>query len=87
MINHINLIEMLNVATGCGFKFVKSLIWNKGNKICGRFYMNCFEYILMFRKGKARNINNFSTPDILTVPISKLKDENGKNLHDTEKPV
>ena len=87
MINNINLIEMLNVATDCGFHFIKSLIWNKGNKICGRFYMNCFEYILMFRKGKARDINNCGTPDILEVPIKKLKDENGKNLHDTEKPV
>ena len=87
MINHINLIEMLNVATECGFKFIKSLIWDKGNKICGRFYMGCFEYILMFRKGTAREINNCSTPDLLTIPINKMKDENGNNLHDTEKPV
>lgn len=87
MINNINLIEMLNVATDCGFKFIKSLIWNKKNKICGRYYMNCFEYILMFRKGTARDINNCSTPDILEIPIKKLKDSNGKNLHDTEKPV
>lgn len=87
MINNINLIEMLNVATECGFKFIKSLIWNKGNKICGRYYMNCFEYILMFRKGEARDINNCGTPDILDIPINKLKDENGNNLHDTEKPV
>ena len=49
MINHVNLIEMLNTATACGFKFIKSLIWNKNKQICGRFYMNCFEYILMFR--------------------------------------
>jgi site-specific DNA-methyltransferase (adenine-specific) len=87
MTNNINLIEMLNVATECGFKFIKSLIWNKGNKICGRFYMNCFEYILMFRKGTSRDINNCSTPDILEIPIKKLKDNNGNNLHETEKPV
>lgn len=87
MINHLNLIETLNEATACGFKFIKSLIWNKCNQICGHFYMNCFEYILMFRKGSVRKINNFSTPDILTVPVTKLKDENGNNLHDTEKPV
>ena len=87
MINHINLIEMLNVATECGFKFIKSLIWDKGNKICGRFYMNCFEYILMFRKGSSRDINNCSTPDILSVPIKKVKDINGDNLHNTEKPI
>jgi len=41
----------------------------------------------MFRKGTARDINNCGTPDILDVPIKKMKDKNGKNLHDTEKPV
>ena len=87
MINHVNLIEMLNTATKCGFKFIKSLIWNKCNKICGHYYMNSFEYILMFRKGKHRIINDCSTPDILTFPINKMKDAEGNNLHDTEKPV
>lgn len=87
MINNVNLIEMLNVATNVGFQFIKSLIWNKGNKICGRYYMGCYEYILMFRKGGDKPINNCGTPDILSVPIKKLKDLNGKNLHDTEKPV
>ena len=42
MTNHINLIEMLNVATECGFHFIKSLIWNKGNKIMGQCYMSQF---------------------------------------------
>lgn len=87
MCNNTNLQEMINVATETGFKFVKSLIWEKGNKICGRYYMGCFEYILLFRKGRDRPINNCGTPDILKIPIKKLKDENGKNLHDTEKPV
>ena len=87
MTNNYNLIEMLNEAEKVGFKFVKSIIWNKGNMICSRFYMNCYEHILMFRKGSGRNINNCSTPDILTVPINKLKDKNNRNLHDTEKPV
>lgn len=49
--------------------------------------MNCFEYIILFRKGGDRPINNCGTPDILKVPIKKLKDKNGNNLHDTEKPV
>ena len=87
MCNNTNLQEMINVATKSGFKFVKSLIWEKGNKICGRYYMNCFEYILLFRKGGDRPINNCGTPDILKVPIKKQKDSNGKNLHNTEKPV
>ena len=87
MTNHVNLQEMLNVATECGFHFIKSLVWNKGNKIMGRFYMSQFEYILFFRKGKGKKINKCGTADILNVPNKKTKDENGKNLHDTEKPV
>ena len=87
MTNHVNLQEMLNTATECGFRFIKSLIWNKGNKIMGQFYMSQFEYILFFRKGKGKKINKCGTADILSVPNKKTKGEDGKNIHDTEKPV
>lgn len=87
MTNHVNLIEMLNVAKECGFHFIKSLIWDKGNKIMGQCYMSQFEYILFFRKGKHKKINNCGTSDILSIPNKKQKGEDGKNLHDTEKPV
>lgn len=87
MCNNTNLINMLNVATKCGFKFVKCLIWQKGNKICGRYYMSCFEYIILLRKGGDKPINKCGTPDILPIYINKMKDSNGNNLHDTEKPV
>ena len=87
MTNHVNLQEMLNTATECGFHFIKSLIWNKGNKIMGQFYMSQFEYILFFRKGKSKKINKCGTADILNVPNKKTKGEDGKNIHDTEKPV
>ena len=87
MTNHINLINMLNTFTNTGFTFTKSLIWDKGNKIMGRYYMSQFEYILFFRKGGERKINDCGTSDILSIPNIKLKDENGNNYHDTEKPV
>lgn len=87
MTNHINLINMLNTFTQSGFHFIKSLVWDKGNKIMGQYYMSQFEYILFFRKGKGIKINHCGTSDILSVPNKKLKDSNGKNLHDTEKPV
>ena len=87
MTNHINLIHILNTFTANGFHFIKSLIWDKGNKIMGQYYMSQFEYILFFRKGKGIKINNCGTSDILSVPNKKLKDSKGKNLHDTEKPV
>ena len=88
MTNHINLQEMLNVATNCGFHFVKCLIWDKGNKIMGRYYMSQFEYILFFRKGYDKPINNCGTSDIIKIPNIKMNNnDEGGNLHDTEKPV
>ena len=88
MTNHINLQEMLNVATNCGFHFVKCLIWDKGNKIMGRYYMSQFEYILFFRKGYDKPINNCGTSDIIRIPNIKMNNnDEGGNLHDTEKPV
>jgi site-specific DNA-methyltransferase (adenine-specific) len=87
MTNHVNLIEMLNTFTEQGFHFIKSLIWDKGNKITGRFYMSQFEYILFFRKGSGKQINHCGTSDILAVPNKKIKGHDGKNLHDTEKPI
>lgn len=86
MTNHTNLIEFLNVFTECGFHFCKSLIWDKTNKIMGQYYMSQFEYILFFRKGSNRAINNAGTSDILRIPNKKSK-YNGTNAHDTEKPV
>lgn len=87
MTNHTNLQEYLNVLTKNGFHFIKSLIWDKGNKIMGQYYMSQFEYIIFLRKGRGVKINNCGTSDILAVANKKQKDENNKNLHDTEKPV
>ena len=87
MTNHINLIEMLNEFERVGFHFIKSLIWDKGNKIMGQFYMSQFEYILFFRKGVGIGINNCGTSDLLSIPNKKCKDSKGNTLHDTEKPV
>lgn len=87
MTNHVNLVEMLNTFINSGFHFIKCLIWDKGNKIMGQYYMSQFEYILFFRKGKGKKINNCGTSDILSIKNIKTKDNNGKNLHDTEKPV
>lgn len=99
MTNHVNLINMLNTFTDLrtykekknnvkpyGFHFVKSLIWDKGNKIMGQYYMSQYEYILFFRKGRGKKINNCGTSDILNVANKKTK-INGKNIHDTEKPI
>ncbi len=87
MTNHVNLLHMLNTFMDVGFHFIKSLIWDKGNKIMGQYYMSQFEYILFFRKGKGKKINHCGTSDILSVKNIKTKGIDGKNLHDTEKPI
>lgn len=88
MTNQVNFRELCNIAEDVGFKYHKALIWDKGNKISGRFYMNSFEFIIFMRKGKARQINNCGCADIIRVQNKKSKDPiTGENLHDTEKPV
>lgn len=87
MTNHKNLHHFLNITEKTGFHFIKSLIWDKQNKIMGQYYMSQYEYILFLRKGKGIKINNCGTPDILSIKNKKLKDANNNNLHDTEKPI
>ena len=86
MCNHKNLQSFINEFTKVGFKFTKSLIWVKNNKIMGQYYMNQFEYILFFQKGN-KKINNCGTSDILFFDNIKDKDSDGNNIHDTQKPI
>lgn len=81
MVNDRNLNELTNVALGCGFKFQRLLVWNKGNVTPSKWYMGQCEYILMLRKGKAKYINNMGDKNIIEIPNVKNK------LHPTEKPV
>ena len=87
MCNNINLINFLNEFEKVGFHFIKSLIWDKMNKIMGTYYMSQFEYILFFRKGRGKPINNCGTSDIISIKNNKKLGVNDKPLHITEKPV
>lgn len=82
MINARNLAELQNKAEKVGFVFQQLLVWNKGNATPNRYYLNACEFILMLRKGSARNINNMGTKNILSVPNII-----GNKCHPTEKPV
>ena len=86
MVNNFNLIEFLDEGVKSGLTFVKSIIWNKGNKIMGRLYMGQYEHILFFRKPKFKRINNCGTSDILEVKNKKTKLQ-GEFIHPSEKPV
>lgn len=87
MTNNKNIGHYLDVIDKSKFHFTKNLIWVKSNKIMGLYYMGQFEYIIFIHKGKAKKINNNGTSDVLQFPNAKTKDENGKNLHPTEKPI
>lgn len=79
MCNDYNLMRFLDVIGKSDFHFTKCLIWDKCSKVCGTYYMNQKEYIIMLRKGGGKPINEFGTSDILSVPIptNKRKDKDG----------
>ncbi len=82
MINPRNLKDLWQDAENVGFVFQNLIVWDKGNQTPNKYYMNAYELILMLRKGRARNINNLGTKNILRIPnIVRTK------AHPTEKPV
>ena len=87
MTNNKNITHYLDVIDKSDFHYIKNLIWVKDNKIMGQTYMSQFEYIIMLRKGSHKRINNCGTSDVLQIPNKKMKDNDNKTVHDTEKPV
>ena len=73
MTNHINLIKMLNTFTLSGFYFIKCLIWNKGNKIMGQYYMSQFEYVLFSVKVKVSKLITAVQAIFCQYPTKKQK--------------
>lgn len=82
MVNGRNLAELQSECKKAGFIYQNLLIWNKGNLTPNKWYMNQCEFILMLRKGKAKNINQMGTSTLLSIPNII-----GKKVHPTEKPV
>lgn len=87
MTNNKNIYHYLDVINRTKFHYIKCLVWVKDNKIMGQTYMSQFEFIIMLRKGAHKRINNCGTSDVLNVPNKKMRDCEGKTIHDTEKPV
>lgn len=82
MVNDRNLQEMLNAFTKVGFKVLNVLFWDKGNVTPNKWYMKAGEFIVLFRKGTAMNINNMGDSTLL-----RYKNVIGNKVHPTEKPV
>lgn len=87
MTNNLNLPHFMDVINKSDFHFMKLLIWDKGNKICGRYYMGCYEIIIFLRKGSDRQINDCGASDLISIPNKKTKNEDGSNIHNSEKPI
>lgn len=82
MTNTINIQTFLEAAAKVGFKLHNILIWKKNNATPNRWYMKNCEYILFFRKGKAKAINNPGTKQVMEVDNII-----GNKTHPTEKPI
>lgn len=87
MCNNLNLPHFFEVISKSQFHFVKLLVWNKAQAICGRYYMGQVEHIFLLRKGKDKPVNDCGISDLLTVPLLRDKDQQGNNIHDSQKPV
>ena len=81
MCNDKNLVDFHLAIKKQGFKIFKTLIWAKNNVIANQFYMGSHEYIIFFRKGKAKMINERGTRSVLNYKNPKPK------IHPSEKPV
>lgn len=82
MVNDRKLNNMINKAESVGFKLQNILFWSKGNKTPNKYYMKAGEFVVLFRKGNAKNINNMGSSTLLD-----FKNPVGKKTHPTEKPV
>lgn len=81
MTNDRNMYEMLHEAQKAGFKLLNILTWKKTKHAPNRYYLKNSEFIIFLRKGKAKNINNMGTFQVIEV------DNVDKKQHPSEKPV
>lgn len=75
-----NLNDILTIGKKCGFKLLNILIWKKTKHCPNRYYLKNSEFIVLFRKGKARNINNMGTFQVLEFANVEHK------IHPAQKP-
>lgn len=81
MVNDRNMLEMLTESKKVGFKLLNILTWKKSKHAPNRYYLKNSEFIVLLRKGKAKNINNMGTFQVIEVDNVKTK------THPTEKPT
>lgn len=82
MVNARNLMKLQQEAEQVGFRFQNLLVWKKDNATPNKYYMQQLEFIIMFRKGSAKNINEMGTTNYLSA-----QNIIGNKRHPTEKPI
>ena len=81
MTNLLNLNELMMIGVENGFMIHNLLVWEKNNVTPNRWYMKNCEYIIFFRKGKAKPINNMSSKTVHQFNNTR------ERIHPTQKPV
>jgi site-specific DNA-methyltransferase (adenine-specific) len=81
MSNAKNLQSVLNSGTKSKFIIQTILIWAKRMHSPSQYYLPNIEYIVLFRKGKAKYINNMGTKALLEIKGIRNKE------HPSEKPI
>lgn len=81
MCNDKHLKDVLIEGEKVGFKEVNVLVWSKGMHSPLPYYMKNIEFIVLFRKGNARKINNMGS-----FALINIKGIKGNKIHPSEKP-
>lgn len=82
MINARNIKELQQKAEEAGFKYLNLLVWKKQNRTPNKYYQQGCEFILMLRKGYAKNIKDMGKSNIFEIP-----NPIGNKFHPNEKPI
>ena len=82
MTNQNNLSKVIADGEKVGFKVLNILVWDKGMHTPLGYYMQNIEFVVLFRKGGARKINNMGSTALVSI-----KGIRGNKIHPSEKPV
>ena len=84
MVNDRNLKKLWECLENNKFTFCEILVMNKLYGVPYLYFFKSCEYILMFRKGKYKNLNKYGIKNVFNV---KMPSVHNKKIHPTQKPV
>ena len=67
MTNQKNLKQIIEDGEKVGFKVLNILVWDKGMHTPLGYYMQNIEFVVLFRKGRARKINNMGSKALVSI--------------------